>query len=354
MKKQLAGKAIGLYLAGCLLLALGGCGSADSMSSNGMKATMTTDMVASESADYMSESYDDSWGTESYVDTEVSQGQESVGESAALSSTSRKLIRTVNLEVETKEFDAAIDTLQQQVLSLGGYIENMDLYNGSNYSGYRSSRNASMTIRIPQNKTDDFLNAVSDISNVISHSESVDDVTLSYADMESHKSVLRAEHTRLLEFLEQADSIEDMLTIEKRLSDIQYQLESIESQLRTYDNKVDYSTVRLTVDEVKELTPIVEEEEEEPTTWERIRDGFVENCNNVLDGLKELMIWFVVNIPNFILLAVCVLIFVGIIRLILRKGKKKEPKKKEQKKEQKDMDTSTRTDEQNENPDRKQ
>ena len=65
--------------------------------------------------------------------------------------------------------------------------------------------------------------------------------------------------------MEKAESIEDIITIEQRLSNVRYQIESMEAQLRTYDNKVDYSTVHLDVSEVKELTPVHEE-----TLWERI------------------------------------------------------------------------------------
>lgn len=72
-------------------------------------------------------------------------------------------------------------------------------------------------------------------------------------------------------YLEQAESIEEMMTIESRLSDIRYQLESMESQLRTYDSQIEYSTVSLYISEVVELTPV---ETKEQTTWERISEDF--------------------------------------------------------------------------------
>ncbi|MBR1931175.1 MAG: DUF4349 domain-containing protein, partial [Lachnospiraceae bacterium] len=187
---------------------------------------------------------------------------------------------------------------------------------------YRNTRSASLTIRIPKNKLDGFLNTISEISNVISRGENVEDVTLTYSDLESHKAVLQAEHARLMEFLEQAETIEDMLTIESRLSDIQYQLESMESQLRTYDNKVDYSTLYLQVNEVEELTPV--EEEPELTTWQRISKGFMNNLNGILNGLKEIGIWFLIHIPTFVLLGVITLIIIQFILKITKKSKKKE------------------------------
>ena len=56
---------------------------------------------------------------------------------------------------------------------------------------------------------------------------------------------LETEQQRLLELLETAESLDDILTIESRLTEVQYELDSKESQLRTYDNQIDYSTVYL-------------------------------------------------------------------------------------------------------------
>mgnify|MGYP002226154573 CR=1 FL=1 len=84
-------------------------------------------------------------------------------------------------------------------------------------------------------------------------------MTLTYVDLQSHRDALQTEQERLLQLLEQAESIEDIITIEQRLSDVRYQLESMESQLRSYDNQVDYSTVYLYIDEVEVYTPVEEE-----------------------------------------------------------------------------------------------
>ena len=100
-------------------------------------------------------------------------------------------------------------------------------------------------MRIPKSKLDAFLGDVAENSNITSRSEQERDVTTSYVDLESHKKVLLTEQERLMTYLEQAESIEEMMTIESRLSDIRYQLESKESQLRTNDSQIEYSTESL-------------------------------------------------------------------------------------------------------------
>ena len=234
----------------------------------------------------------------------------------------RKLIKTVDMTVETKEYDVLMTELKNKVSQLGGYIEHMDAYNGSSYSSYRSSRSASLTIRIPKDKLNDFVETVSGISNVVRRSDNVDDVTLSYVDMESRRNTLQTEQERLLALLAKAESIEDIITIEDRLSTVRYQLESMESQLRTIDNQVDYSTVYLNIDEVRELTPV-----EVQTPLERIGEGFVENLHDVGDGAVEFAIWFIINIPNFVVWAVIITVIVLVVKACRKNSKAKKEKK---------------------------
>jgi hypothetical protein len=228
----------------------------------------------------------------------------------------------VDLNVETKEFDLVMATLENQVRELDGYIENMETYNGSTYSGYRSSRNASLTVRIPKDRLDGFLSTISEISNVVRRSENVVDVTLEYVDIESRKTSLETEQERLLELVAKAENLEDVITIEQRLSDVRYQLESMESQLRTFDNKVDYSTVYLYINEVKELTPV-----EEETIWERIVGGFMDSVRDIADGFMELCIWFVVHIPYLAIWAVVVVAVVIVIRKSIKKRRARKAKR---------------------------
>ena len=239
----------------------------------------------------------------------------------------RKLIKNVNLSVETEQFDVMVPNLEKQVAALGGYIEDMSSYNrndhySSDYVGTKYLRYASMTVRIPKENLDVFLNEIGEQSNIVSRSENVTDVTLQYVDLESHKKALTTEQDRLLELMEQAETVEDIITIEGRLSEVRYQLESMESQLRTYDNKIDYSTVYLNIDEVERYTPT-----EEVTTGERIRNGFADSLKGVGRGIGNFAIWFVVNLPYLVTWAVIIVVIILIVRLIFRKIEKSNAKK---------------------------
>lgn len=314
-------KAAVILFAGCITATWIGCGSKSEGYRYAVADATSAEMNTSASFDvggsYVTE--------EAAAETEMKEVEEStveVNDNAANTQTDRKLIKTVDLNVETKEFDKMMTTLTEQVDSLGGYIENMETYNGSAYASYRNARNANMTIRIPKNRLDGFLETVSGISNVVRKSEYVEDVTLAYVDLESHKNALRTEQTRLLELLEKADSIEDIIVIEQRLSEVRYELESMESQLRTYDNKVDYSTVYLNINEVKELTPVKEE-----TVWERMGNGFKSSLVDIVEGARELGIWFVVHIPYLVIWAVVIVVIVAVTRKFKKSRRERKAKR---------------------------
>ena len=238
-------------------------------------------------------------------------GQEQVEEVR----TERKLIRTVDLNLETENYDSLMEGLEQEINRLGGYIEYKDAYHGSYNSktkGYR--RNANITARIPANKLDEFTGKVAEIGNITYESESVEDVTLQYVDLSSHKKMLMTEQERLMELLENADTMEDIITIESRLSEVRYQIESMESQLRTFDNQVDYSTVHIFIEEVERYTP-----QPEKTTWERIKTGFGENVYRVTNGIKNFAIEFIIAIPVLLVWAVVIMVGVILVRVVLKR-----------------------------------
>lgn len=231
----------------------------------------------------------------------------------------RKLIRTVDLNLETENYDSLMEGLAQEIANLGGYIEYKDAYHGnynSRVNGYRN-RHASITARIPASKLDEFTGRVAEIGNITYESESVEDVTLQYVDLSSHKKMLQTEQERLMTLLENAESMEDIITIESRLSEVRYQIESMESQLRTFDNQVDYSTVHINVEEVERYTP-----QPEKSTWERIKSGFSENVYQVTNGIKNFAIEFVIAIPILLVWAVVIIVGVVVIRMILKRKNK--------------------------------
>lgn len=255
------------------------------------------------------------------VSEQLSGASGGLYESAAESGTStvlpenRKLIKTVYLDAETQDLDTLLAQLDTQVAEMGGYMEERSVHNGSAYSSYRY-RSASMTIRIPADQVDAFVARVAEHSNIISSNQSVEDVTLAYVDTESRVAALETEQERLLALMENAETMADLLEIEARLTEVRYELESVASQLRTYDNLIDYATIYLDVSQVQELT-----EPEPESFWERVSSGFMESLKNLGNFLVELVVGLLTGLPYILLMGAVILVIV----LLVKRAKKKRP-----------------------------
>ena len=225
---------------------------------------------------------------------------------------SRKWIITMDMNVETENLDALMEQLNQQISSLEGYVEDQNIHNGSTYSS-RRYRSANLTVRIPDEHVEQFTGSISGLANVVSQNLRREDITLKYVSTASRVTALETEEARLLELLAEADNMTDLLEIEARLTDVRYELENYASQLRLYDNQIDYATVYLYIEEVQEYTPV-----EEPTFLERIKTTFTGALKGLGNGFVNVTVFLVGNSPY--ILTFGVLTFLA-VKLRKRSGK---------------------------------
>ena len=231
----------------------------------------------------------------------------------------QKLIRTMELDVETEDLDILLANVEARARELGGYVERKDVYRGSAYS-QKVYRYGNLTIRVPADVADQFVNLVGEASNITSSREDIDDVSLQYVATESRIKALETEQARLLELLEQAKTMEDLLKIESRLTDVQSELEQVTSQLRVYDNLVNYATIRLSAQEVRQYTPV-----EEDSFWQRITKGLTRNLQDIAAGAADFLVFFLSGLPYWILLAAVVTAVVLWIRSRRRRRARRKP-----------------------------
>ena len=289
------------------------CGSANSMKSemyydnSGSQIEYDMPSEAEKSDDYYSKL--EISGGEA-VDAELSENGENPLEG-------RKIIKTVNVVSETKELDSVLARIESEVSALGGYIQSSNVY-GKSYEKY-SDRHANYTLRIPAEKLDGFMNSMSGLVNITSKTEKVDDITDSYADAEARLTTLKTEETRLLELLAKAEKLEDIITLEERISNVRYEIESYEARIRNYDTLIAFSTVNIELSEVIDYTP---EPIKNPTFGERIGKAFSDSWKEFADNCKSFAVGFVYALPTLLVLAV---IFGGVAAVVVAivKGSRK-------------------------------
>ena len=294
-----------------LLLALtmlAGCGAS---SSPAMKNEMAMDMAVAET-----------WAAEAPAGGTLSSMSDTATQQ---SSPDQKLIKRVNMDAETEDLEALLPQLMTEISNLNGYVESQEVYNGSSYAAYRY-RNARLTIRVPAENLDSLVAQVKGVSNVVSYNESVEDVTLAYVDMETRILALETERGRLLELMEKAETMSDLLEIEARLTQVRGDLESINSQLKVLQNQVSYATIELYINQVKVYTEV-----EEQTVWQRISSGFTKNLKNLGEDLVDFFVWVVTYSPQLILWAGIITVAVIVLRRNFKKRKvKKAPREDSQ------------------------
>lgn len=267
-----------------------------------------------------SEAYSGNSGRSEAIFDEKGTGYDSAtgmqDESQLYNTESEKLIRTVRMCLQTKEFDALLTLLEERLTGAGGYVQSTQIYgNAVDAKGYRS---ANLVYRIPQSNLDAFVSGVGENATVVYKTEDAENVTLQYADTESRVKALQIEQERFLALLEQAEDVDSIITIEQHLTELRYEIEAYASKLRLYDNKVNYSTVTLEIEEVNRVTPV----EENPTLLTRMKEGFVETVYDLQDSAANFLIWLVTNVLYLIIWAVIIAAIVVVVRKLVRKTKK--------------------------------
>lgn len=226
-----------------------------------------------------------------------------------------KIVKTVNLTVETKEYEQYISAIRSDVAAAGGYVETSSL--NDSYSG-RNSRYASFVFRIPADKLDEFLQKAGENGKITFQKEDQLNVTLEYVDIQSRIKAYTTERDTLLELLKKADDLKDVISVQERLSDVNYQIENYTSQLRVLENRVSYSTVSLDLWEVERVS------EDDSSLGGEIKNALAENWSNLKQGIRDFIVWFVGGLPIIIPVAVLIAVAIIVLRKVIKKRKAKK------------------------------
>ena len=295
-------KTLSLLLAVLLVFALCACGSADSASS---APSAAYDMVSTETA-YPAEAPEEDYGGFA-----VAGGtQLETGSGAAPEGSPEKLIYSASATVETTEFDQTIEKLSALVEQYGGFVESSSI-NGSNYytqsRGYSSERYASYVIRVPSGKFSAMMGSLSTLGNVPYSHTYTENITAQYYDTDARQTAYQTQEARLLEMMEAAETVEDLIAIEEKLTELRYQIESLQSTLKNWDRQVAYSTLDLEIQEVIEYTP-----ESRMSYGQELALALTNGLRRTGEFFKDLLLAIVGALPALVILAVVLAILIPV------------------------------------------
>ena len=289
MKKKLF---IALTVFALLLSLLAGCGGSAKSSDAAAAAPQMMDMSAEGVEEEAAEDY-------GYA------GSAAEAPAAAHQEEGAKIIYTADMELETTDFDGAVEALARLTEECGGYYESSRQSNGGSY------RSASYTVRVPAEQYRPFLTQAGALCHLLELYEYTEDVSEVYYDTAGRLETQQTKLARLQELLRRAESMEDIIALESAIAETEEQIDRLSGELRHYDAQVDYSTVNIYLEEVYRLSNV-----EEPAQGfgSRLAAALKSGLNGFVSGMESLAIALAYGWLWLALLAAAAVIVVLLVR----------------------------------------
>ena len=279
--------------------ACGSAGSAKSEQNDYALATAATEGAYYEESGYAAEA-------EEAIEEEAAGG-------ASLQTPEKlydKLIYSGFLHLQTLEYDKSIKSIHDKINAAKGFIQSEN-ETDNNYDWYyynkssKATRNADIRARIPAESFQSFMDSLEEDGQVMNRSVSADNITQTYRETEASVKAYEIEQERLLEMMDKAETIEDMIAVEARLSEVEAELGRYKTSLASMDRDVEYSTINITLEEVREYS----EEVDDSTLASRLKETFKSSWKGFVSFLEGLLHLLIRLLP-FILLALVIILII--------------------------------------------
>ena len=203
------------------------------------------------------------------------------------------IIRTAELSLITKEFDKARANLEAILKRHRGYVGELKA-GGSSGSG----RTLTATLRVPADQLDATLAEVKALGRVESESQSGQDVTSQYVDLQARLSNARNTEQRLTDLLRnRTGKLSDVLEVEQELDRVRGQVEQMEAERKNMANQVSFASLNATITEdYKAELQVVP-----PSTSTRLSNAAVEGYRSIVDGVVSLVLFVLSTGPSLLL-----------------------------------------------------
>ena len=167
---------------------------------------------------------------------------------ASLPAQQRIIIRTVDMKLTVSDVAAAVDGVAALAGRSGGWVVNSD----------RSARHGGfISIRVPAGSLDSAIQQLRELAEKVeSEISTSQDVTDEYVDIQSRLKGLRATEDRLLEIMQQAETVEDALSVQLELSSLQTRIEQIEGRIKYLEQTSAYSLINVQLRASPETIPV--------------------------------------------------------------------------------------------------
>jgi hypothetical protein len=203
------------------------------------------------------------------------------------------IIRTAQLTLITKEFDSARSAMESILKKHRGYVGELKV-GGSAGSG----RTLTATLRVPADQLDASLTELKTLGRVESESQSGQDVTSQYVDLQARLGNARNTEQRLTDLLRQrTGKLSDVLEVEQEVDRVRGEIEQMEAERKNMSNQVIFATLNATITEdYKAQLQVVP-----PSTSTRLSNAAVEGYKSMVDGIVSLLLFLLEDGPTLLL-----------------------------------------------------
>ena len=166
--------------------------------------------------------------------------------------TERMIVRNGDISLMVEDVVNARDDIEKLAAGVGGWVVNSNIY------GEEEEMRGWISIRIPSDKFDQALVELRALAvRVTSESTSTQDITEEYVDLQSRLKNAEATEGQYLALLEQAEEVEDILSIYEALSRIRYEIEQIKGRMQYLEQTSAMSLISVSLTPAVSLGPLV-------------------------------------------------------------------------------------------------
>ena len=230
------------------------------------------------------------------------------------------VLRTAERTLESSSFDQSLSYIQNLVTEYQGYFEQSTV-DGQSFEEGGQGRAAELSIRVSSESLDDFLTSLDAVCTVTYKSESAQDISDRYYDVETRLESYRVQMERLNQLLGSA-SLEDMLLLEDKRTEVQQEIDSLEGQLKSWYSQAQLSTVYVTLREVKVRDQVRSTGD---SLGERVKTAFYDSVNWLNGFLQDAAVVLAIAAPVLVvLIPILVVVWAIVAGVRHRKGRKRK------------------------------
>ena len=239
--------------------------------------------------------------------------------------TDRKLIYRASLSIRTDAYHDDYTWINNKLVEAGGYLAQESTSGTAPENSGDTGRYSYLELRIPVEKLETFLSDLSERCKVVEKQLEVEDNTDAYYDLDVRIHALELRYAKLEEYLASAEKLEDLLTLEKEMSEVLSDLDTLKGQKASLDRDIAYSTVQIKLYEVVSPSAVSYAADDLGT---RIKNGLLLTLRALRSFLEGLVVVLVSALPVLLLIGAVTFAVLGIVRLCRRRKKAGAPSSK--------------------------